>query len=98
MPFSRSYLATVSVAVSSLARARSACWVNQAAFFSAYLERGIFGVSPFETIDPDGVGRFYDDEEWNGRPIRVRYTWTVASADSCRWEQALVLLGHPYAA
>jgi len=29
----------------------------EAAFFSAYLEKGIFGVSPFESIDVDGVGR-----------------------------------------
>ena len=28
----------------------------EAAFFSEYLERGIFGSSPFETIDPYGVG------------------------------------------
>ncbi|HEY7007378.1 MAG TPA: pyruvate, phosphate dikinase [Jatrophihabitantaceae bacterium] len=28
----------------------------EAAFFSAYLEKGIFGVSPFESIDRDGVG------------------------------------------
>jgi pyruvate, orthophosphate dikinase len=28
----------------------------EAAFFSTYLEMGIFGVSPFETIDVDGVG------------------------------------------
>ncbi|HET7326534.1 MAG TPA: pyruvate, phosphate dikinase [Nocardioidaceae bacterium] len=28
----------------------------EAAFFPAYLERGIFGVSPFETIDAEGVG------------------------------------------
>jgi pyruvate,orthophosphate dikinase len=28
----------------------------EAAFFSAYLEKGIFGVSPFESIDIDGVG------------------------------------------
>ena len=29
----------------------------EAAFFSRYLELGIFGVSPFETIDREGVGR-----------------------------------------
>ncbi|GAA1910103.1 pyruvate, phosphate dikinase [Streptomyces sodiiphilus] len=29
----------------------------EAEFFSAYLEKGIFKVSPFETIDLDGVGR-----------------------------------------
>ncbi|MET1037263.1 MAG: pyruvate, phosphate dikinase, partial [Aeromicrobium sp.] len=28
----------------------------EAAFFSTYLDRGIFGVSPFETLDRDGVG------------------------------------------
>ena len=28
----------------------------EAAFFSTYLEMGIFGVSPFETIDLEGVG------------------------------------------
>ncbi len=28
----------------------------EAAFFSAYLEKGIFGVSPFESLDIDGVG------------------------------------------
>ncbi|MDH6627612.1 pyruvate,orthophosphate dikinase [Streptomyces sp. LBL] len=28
----------------------------EASFFTAYLEKGIFGVSPFETIDRDGVG------------------------------------------
>jgi pyruvate,orthophosphate dikinase len=28
----------------------------EAAFFSAYLEKGIFGVSPFESIDVEGVG------------------------------------------
>ncbi|MFJ2477170.1 pyruvate, phosphate dikinase [Streptomyces sp. NPDC087659] len=29
----------------------------EAAFFSAYLEQGVFQVSPFETIDREGVGR-----------------------------------------
>ena len=28
----------------------------EASFFSAYLEKGIFGVSPFESLDVDGVG------------------------------------------
>ncbi|MGH3325865.1 MAG: putative PEP-binding protein, partial [Streptomyces sp.] len=28
----------------------------EASFFTAYLEKGIFGVSPFETIDREGVG------------------------------------------
>ncbi|MGY0488636.1 pyruvate, phosphate dikinase [Streptomyces sp. WG-D5] len=29
----------------------------EAAFFSAYLDKGVFAVSPFETVDRDGVGR-----------------------------------------
>ena len=29
----------------------------EAAFFSRYLELGIFGVSPFESLDRDGIGR-----------------------------------------
>ncbi|WP_215452722.1 pyruvate, phosphate dikinase [Streptomyces sp. ATCC 21386] len=29
----------------------------EAAFFSAYLDKGVFTTSPFETIDRDGVGR-----------------------------------------
>jgi hypothetical protein len=59
--------------------------------WSIYWARNDTGLALPPTVgrfDADGVGRFYDDEEWNGRPIRVRYLWTVASADSCRWEQA----------
>jgi pyruvate,orthophosphate dikinase len=29
----------------------------EAAFFSRYLDLGIFGVSPFETLDREGIGR-----------------------------------------
>ena len=32
----------------------------EAAFFSRYLEAGIFGVSPFESLDQAGVGRLVD--------------------------------------
>ena len=28
----------------------------EAAFFSTYLDKGVFGVSPFESIDTEGVG------------------------------------------
>jgi hypothetical protein len=59
--------------------------------WSIYWARNDIGLALPPTVgrfEPDGVGRFYDDEEWNGRPIRVRYLWTVGSADSCRWEQA----------
>ncbi|MFC4108417.1 pyruvate, phosphate dikinase [Micromonospora zhanjiangensis] len=42
----------------------------EAAFFSAYLERGIFGVSPFETLDRDGVGRLVRIGTEEGRAAR----------------------------
>ncbi|MCT7352000.1 pyruvate, phosphate dikinase [Streptomyces sp. 15-116A] len=42
----------------------------EAAFFSAYLDKGIFKVSPFETIDRDGVGRLVDIAVAEGRAAR----------------------------
>ncbi|MEU6032757.1 pyruvate, phosphate dikinase [Streptomyces tauricus] len=42
----------------------------EASFFTAYLEKGIFGVSPFETIDRDGVGKLVRDAVKAGRETR----------------------------
>ncbi|MEU1202314.1 pyruvate, phosphate dikinase [Streptomyces sp. NPDC005813] len=42
----------------------------EAAFFSAYLDKGVFPVSPFETIDPDGVGRLVRIAVDEGRATR----------------------------
>jgi pyruvate,orthophosphate dikinase len=42
----------------------------EGAFFSAYLEKGIFGVSPFESIDRDGVGRLIRLAVEEGRHVR----------------------------
>ncbi len=42
----------------------------EAAFFSAYLDKGIFKVSPFETIDRDGVGRLVEIAVAEGRAAR----------------------------
>ncbi|MEU9186199.1 pyruvate, phosphate dikinase [Streptomyces sp. NPDC048484] len=42
----------------------------EASFFTAYLEKGIFGVSPFETIDRDGVGKLVRDAVQAGRETR----------------------------
>ncbi|GHC84385.1 pyruvate, phosphate dikinase [Streptomyces flavofungini] len=42
----------------------------EAAFFSAYLDKGIFKVSPFETIDPEGVGRLVRIAVAEGRAAR----------------------------
>jgi pyruvate, orthophosphate dikinase len=42
----------------------------EGAFFSRYIELGIFGVSPFETIDTEGVGRLVRIATTEGRAAR----------------------------
>ncbi|MDH6604979.1 pyruvate,orthophosphate dikinase [Streptomyces sp. SAI-208] len=42
----------------------------EAAFFSAYLDKGIFSASPFETLDRDGVGRLVRIAVDEGRAAR----------------------------
>ena len=42
----------------------------EASFFSAYLDKGVFGVSPFETLDRDGVGRLIHIAVSEGREAR----------------------------
>jgi pyruvate,orthophosphate dikinase len=42
----------------------------EAAFFSAYLEKGIFGVSPFESLDVEGVGELIRIAAERGRSRR----------------------------
>ena len=39
----------------------------EAAFFAAYLDKGVFTVSPFESLDVDGVGRLVDIATREGR-------------------------------
>jgi pyruvate,orthophosphate dikinase len=42
----------------------------EAAFFSAYLEKGIFGISPFESLDTEGVGELVRIAAEKGRSRR----------------------------
>jgi pyruvate,orthophosphate dikinase len=42
----------------------------EGSFFTRYLELGIFGVSPFESIDRDGIGRLIDMAVREGRAKR----------------------------
>jgi pyruvate,orthophosphate dikinase len=42
----------------------------EAAFFSAYLEKGVFGVSPFESLDREGVGELVRIAVREGRKTR----------------------------
>jgi pyruvate,orthophosphate dikinase len=42
----------------------------EAAFFAAYLDKGVFTVSPFESLDRDGVGRLVEIAAREGRATR----------------------------
>jgi len=42
----------------------------EGSFFSRYIDLGVFGVSPFETIDRDGVGRLVRQAAAEGRAAR----------------------------
>jgi pyruvate,orthophosphate dikinase len=46
----------------------------EAAFFPTYLEQGIFEVSPFESIDVDGVGRVVSIAAWEGKEVKPSLT------------------------
>lgn len=36
----------------------------------------------------NGVGTFFCEDVFEGRPIRVRFTWSAITATSCEWRQA----------
>jgi hypothetical protein len=51
--------------------------------------------TPLGPVDPpmrgsfrDGVGTFYADETFNGKPVRTRFLWTEITPTSAHWEQA----------
>ncbi|MFD8006938.1 pyruvate, phosphate dikinase [Streptomyces mirabilis] len=44
----------------------------EASFFPLYLEKGVFSVSPFETIDQEGVGRLVELAVEAGRSVNSR--------------------------
>jgi len=53
------------------------------------------GRTPSANLDPsikgrfeNGIGTFYADDTLNGKPIRVRFTWSHSSPSACHWEQA----------
>ncbi|MGH9090785.1 MAG: hypothetical protein ACRDZR_05320 [Acidimicrobiales bacterium] len=41
----------------------------------------------------EGVGKFYGDDTYDAKPIRVRYVWSEITAHSARWEQAFSVDG-----
>lgn len=56
--------------------------------------------TPLGPMDPpvrgrfqQGVGTFYGDDVFDGRPIRVRYIWSKIAARTAHWEQAFSVDG-----
>ena len=49
---------------------------------------GELGSPPVTGRFSDGVGTFYDEEEYQGRKITVRFKWSDITATAARWEQA----------
>jgi hypothetical protein len=50
---------------------------------------GLLGLPPVVgRFGPDGTGAFHADEEFEGRPVRVRYLWDNITATTARWAQA----------
>lgn len=54
--------------------------------------------NPHASLDPpmvgtfdDGVGTFYAEDTFKGRPIRARFLWTKTNTSSPHWEQAFSL-------
>jgi hypothetical protein len=60
-------------------------WANQA--------NGVFSLPATVGKFKNGRGEFYDQEDFKGRNIFVRYLWTLPSADTTRWEQAFSVDG-----
>ena len=51
--------------------------------------------TPTAPLDPpvkgsfhNGLGAFYADDTFNGKPIRIRFIWSEITPTSCHWEQA----------
>jgi hypothetical protein len=60
-------------------------WANQ--------KNGVFSLPATVGKFKDGRGEFYDQEDFNGTNIFVRYLWTLPSPDSPHWEQAFSVDG-----
>ena len=60
-------------------------WVNS--------RNGELTLPPVTGRFSDGVGVFYEEEQYEGRDITVRFTWSDIAAATARWEQAFSLDG-----
>jgi hypothetical protein len=60
--------------------------------WSIYYGSDVQGAFPWPPtvgkFDERGVGRFYDHETYNGKPIVVRFTWSHSAPNTSHWDQA----------
>lgn len=66
-------------------------WDHERRQWSAYWVSSLTGrLDPIPVVGGfDGRrGEFYASDQVAGRPIKVRYLWTIADQDHARWEQA----------
>ena len=52
------------------------------------VDKGTLGLPPVVGQFKGKVGEFYDQEEWKGRAVIVRYQWTDISPHAAKMEQA----------
>jgi hypothetical protein len=66
---------------------------HQWSIYWATSKTGTIAMPPTVGHYTNGRGEFYDEEEFNGRHIVVRYTWSDITATSAHFEQAFSVDG-----
>jgi hypothetical protein len=61
---------------------------HQWSIYLVDLDKGTLGLPPVVGQFTGHRGEFYDQEDWKGRAVLVRYAWTDLSPHSARMEQA----------
>jgi hypothetical protein len=61
---------------------------RQWSIYWANAKNGMLGLPPTVGGFKDGRGEFYDEEEFEGKRITVRYVWSDITPTSARFEQA----------
>jgi hypothetical protein len=61
---------------------------HQWSIYLVDLDKGTLGLPPVVGQFDGNRGEFYDQEEWKGRAILVRYVWLNISPQSARMEQS----------
>ncbi len=61
---------------------------HQWSIYLVDVDKGTLGLPPVVGQFTDGRGEFFDQEEWNGRAILVRYMWLSISSSAARMEQS----------